>query len=324
MANKSTLLRLSTLDVIHPTVLGAEDLYNTCQTGDLLLWCVDASTTDPWAKLIQAFGGTAAEGRRCPVLHSIFVVRNPPKDVLDHYGFSLENDGEVYAFESSCLKKSGAKLTPLRDGSWLQHKISDKGIPGIVNPKLIYRKLSTPSNGEFLLFRAFWDWLIEAETIPYKVNHRDFFNMGLRSGAYKNISAAGKTILKQKKLGSNILSSMFSIMAAILIYFVLLLNFVWTFVWHWIPMTICRGSLRCQDGSLFLRSTRDKKVETLFCSSNTSMSLMKAGILSDMAAFHVYLPIDFLPNGVVGDSLMDDRLNPGFSYDDQLQQVTKG
>lgn len=86
-------------------------------------------------------------------------------------------------------------------------------------------------------------------------------------------------------------------------------------------MIIHRGSLRCQDKAMVLRSCSNMKVESLFCSSNTSISLMKAGILSDRAAFNVYLPIDFLPNGVVGKNLMDDRLNPGFSYEERLQKV---
>jgi hypothetical protein len=327
--------RLSTLDVIRPGVLGAEKMYNTCQTGDLLLWCVDASSTHPWAKLIQACGGTVGEGRRRPVIHSILVVRNPPKDVLDHYGFSLEEDGHVYALESSSLNKSGAQLTPLQDGSWVQHMIHDTGLSGIVDPKLLYRKLSSPGPGgrDYVPPPAFWAWLIEAENIPYALTKRNLFNLSLQPGAYRTICTAAKGIVKdyvKQKLRSNVLASAVGMMAAMLMYVVLSLNFVWTLVWDWMPMVVNRGSLRAQDNSMVLRSMvlrsssdsdSDKKVEALFCSSNTSLSLMKAGILSDKAAFHIYLPIDFLPDGVVGKNLMDKQLNPGFHYDERLQEV---
>ncbi|CAB9521289.1 unknown protein [Seminavis robusta] len=226
------------------------------------------------------------------------------------YGLT-EKDSRVYCLESTCHSPDGCRLIPLEE--WLKRELN----PLFVGSKVLYRSCEVTDDTR-VAPKAFWNWVIEARTIPYtklstKAGFDLLYNWLFSSErvvqALLEVQTDLSMVRVMKIVGDGPLGHIFAGFCGLVAQFALALYFtivtITVILFH-IPELLHQGRL----GRVPAETNERGFVKTTNCSGCTAESLMNLGLLDGTKTDSSWwLPRDFLPRDVAssatGGNLLD-------------------
>lgn len=328
---------MSTLDIIEKeNGLTASQLAERSQTGDLLLYANDMKEAPEWYRVCQGAAGKVALERRLPIIHVAIIIKDPPEDILEHYGLEPRPDG-CYVFEATSSVPN-PRLVYLKE--WIAHEYDVEVSGG----HLFWRK-RIDSNRIVTPPEDFWIWLREAKALPYLTPNKwhmkefwqgFFYMFVLQPSAFPAmiaiISRAVRTALLES-LGPGLVRKAGAYLASGICALCLFVSFSLSVVVFGTPLLAALVNSRVLK---FLKKNmaspytkgygKDSEgtLKFLICSVAAGESLRRLGLLDEERGSHpsLYLPKDFLPEGVGGEgNMLDKSLKQGFEYSRTLSPI---
>jgi len=323
----------STLDIIVGQDVIASHIDAKCSTGDILMYANNMNESPAlFNKIIQGTGGTTTIERRMPMIHIGCIIKNPPKEILDHYGLEPDPDGFTsYVFEGV---QAGCIMMHLKP--WIKKQYNPETAGGQVfwRKKLAPIQMTPPDE--------LWRFLKVATSIPYANKpymsefwQGLFFMWVLEPSSFSILITIIIKIIKeslQDSLGPGPVRGAAAHMASWVGGLIVFNLFVMTAVIFGIPLLTGILSTKLADFLCMSSTTpytkgygvhKDGSLKFMVCSVVTGAAVQSMG-LYDVDGPHpsLFLPKDYLPQGVGGDAnLFDMALKRGVKYSDNLIRI---